>query len=166
MHDANWFLAQLKPNCAKMADRNLQRQGFETFLPLENVTQTRGGKFVSLERPLFPGYIFVAFNMEHGHWHAINSTYGVTRLVSFGDKPREVPSELVDQLRARCVDGVLNTDLMPFRHGDSVMLTNGPFVDFVATVEQMAPNQRVWILIDFLGGETRMAVGQGDIKAK
>jgi transcriptional antiterminator RfaH len=166
VHDTNWFLAQLKPNCANIADRNLQRQGFKTFLPLEKITQTCGGKFVSMKRPLFPGYIFVAFNMEHGHWHAVNSTYGITRLVSFGDKPREVPHELMDQLRARCVDGVLSKESTPFRLGDSVTLSNGPFVDFVATVEQMATNQRVWILIDFLGGKTRMAVGHGDIKAQ
>ena len=36
-HDrgTSWFLAQLKPNCANIADRNLKRQGFQTFLPVE-----------------------------------------------------------------------------------------------------------------------------------
>ena len=33
-HGKGWFLAQLKPNCARIAENHLARQGFETFLPL------------------------------------------------------------------------------------------------------------------------------------
>ena len=164
-HDSTWFVAQLNPNCANIAERNLKRQGFETFLPLEKATQPRGAKFLSVKRPLFPGYIFVAFNEAHGRWRAINSTYGISRLVSFGNKPSKVPRELVDQLRARCVDGALVTASSTFSPRDSVALTTGPFVNFVATVDQILPNQRVFILMDILGRETRMAVGQADIKA-
>ena len=58
--DERWFLAQLKPNSAQIAKRHLERQGFETFLPLEETTQPRNGKFVTAQRLLFPGYIFVA----------------------------------------------------------------------------------------------------------
>ncbi len=77
-HDrgTSWFLAQLKPNCANIADKNLKRQGFKTFLPMEEETSQRGGKFVTAMRPLFPGYIFVAFDaarvLAHGKldlWH-------------------------------------------------------------------------------------------------
>ena len=56
-HDrgTSWFLAQLKPNCANIADKNLKRQGFQTFLPMEEETRQRNGKFVTAMRPLFPG---------------------------------------------------------------------------------------------------------------
>ena len=55
-HDrgTSWFLAQLKPNCANIADKNLKRQGFQTFLPMEEETRQRNGKFVTAMRPLFP----------------------------------------------------------------------------------------------------------------
>ena len=64
-HDrgTSWFLAQLKPNCANIADKNLKRQGFQTFLPIEEETRKRNGKFVTAMRPLFPGYIFVTFDV-------------------------------------------------------------------------------------------------------
>ena len=67
-HDrgTSWFLAQLKPNCANIADKNLKRQGFQTFLPMEEETTQRNGKFVTAMRPLFPGYIFVAFDVARG----------------------------------------------------------------------------------------------------
>ncbi len=98
----SWFLAQLKPNCAKIADKNLKRQGFQTFLPIEEETRQRNGKFVTSTRPLFPGYIFVAFDVTEGLWRSVNSTYGITRLVSFGKDPSAVPCNLVTQLMLRC----------------------------------------------------------------
>ena len=41
VHDrgSSWFLAQLKPNCANIANKNLKRQGFQTFLPMEEETR-------------------------------------------------------------------------------------------------------------------------------
>ena len=149
---ASWFLAQLKPNCANIADRNLKRQGFDTFLPMEEATGRRNGKFVTAMRPLFPGYIFVAFDVALGSWRAVNSTYGITRLVSFGREPRAVPPDLISELMRRCdaAGKLLPTNCL--RPGDRVTLTKGPFVDFVAEVERIAPDQRVWVLLDIMGG--------------
>jgi len=162
---ASWFLAQLKPNSATIAERNLKRQGFETFLPLEETTRARGGRFVSATRPLFPGYIFVAFDAARGLWRSVNATRGVTRLVSFGQAPAAVPQELVAQLMARC-DGagklVPRAELAP---GDRVELTRGPFTDFVAEVDQIAPDRRVWVLLDIMGGTTRVAVDPVHLRA-
>ena len=130
----NWFLASLKPNCSHIAQRNLKRQGYQTFLPLEEVTQQRRGQFATAKRPLFPGYIFVAFNAAMGHWRTVNSTFGITRLVSFGQQPSSVPLGIVSQLLLRCdAAGVL---LPPKRlqPGDQVCLTTGPFANFVAEI--------------------------------
>jgi transcriptional antiterminator RfaH len=100
VHDpgTTWFLAQLKPNCVQVASKNLGRQGFRTFLPMEEETRQRNGKFVMANKPLFPGYIFVAFDVTRGLWRSVNSTYGITRLVSFGKEPAPVPLDLVSQL--------------------------------------------------------------------
>jgi transcriptional antiterminator RfaH len=55
----NWYLVQLKPNGHRLAKMNLERQGFKTFLPLQNVTKRSAHKFVDRLVPLFPGYMFV-----------------------------------------------------------------------------------------------------------
>ena len=93
-HDrrATWFLAQLKPNSHRIAEKNLRRQSFATFLPMQQETSRRNGRFVTTVKPLFPGYLFVALDTSAGGWHRVNNTYGVTRLVSFagnlaGEKP-------------------------------------------------------------------------------
>lgn len=161
----SWFLAQLKPNSVKIAERNLSRQGFQTFLPLEAQTRRSSGAFTTGLRPLFPGYIFVAFDVTKGLWKSVNSTSGITRLVSFGQTPAMVPDELVSKLRLRCdSDG----RVLPPKHltpGDQVALTTGPFASFVAEVEQIAPDQRVWVLLEIMGGKTRVAVEPEQLRA-
>ena len=165
-HDrgTSWFLAQLKPNCGHIAERNLKLQGFQTFLPTEDNTKRVRGKFITAPRPLFPGYIFVAFNTSAGHWRTINSTNGITRLVSFGKEPAQVPVDIVSQLMLRCdVSGKLLPPKL-LKPGDQVRLTSGPFADFVCTIESIAPERRVWVLMEIMGGQTRVAVAADQLR--
>jgi transcriptional antiterminator RfaH len=153
-----WFLVQLKPNCHEMAETNLRRQRFQTFLPLREETKRKSSRFITTLRPLFKGYMFVAFDTAKGGWRAINSTYGVSRLVSFGNEPRPVPLDLISRLMLRCDEG---GKLLPPRilmTGDAVRISDGPFAEFVATVEEIGPDQRVWVLLDLMGRTARVAV--------
>lgn len=156
-----WFLAQLKPNSHNIAQRNLIRQGFETFLPMQDETRRLREKFVTQARPLFPGYIFVALDMEQGHWRAVNSTPGITRLVSLGKAPTPVPRDLVLALQQRVAPATGDV----FAPGDQVAVMRGPFADFVATIDSMAPDRRVWVLMDLMGAQTRVGVALDDLKA-
>ena len=42
--------------------------------------------------------------------------------------------------------------------GDQVRMISGPFANFVATIENIAPDRRVWVLMEIMGGQTRVAV--------
>lgn len=154
----HWYVAALKPNATNIAKRNLKRQGFETFLPLQLETQRRGSKFVEVSRPLFPGYVFVRLGGHATDMRKVNSTLGVSRLVSFGGVPATVPRGLIDELKKCCDgDGFFRScdKLLP---GDQVVLTSGPFAQFVATVEKLTPDRRAWVLLELLGGKTRILV--------
>ncbi len=162
--ETTWYLAQIKPNCHIIAERNLRRQGFQTFHPMLEETRRKSEKFASALRPLFAGYMFVALDTAVGGWGAVNSTHGVTRLVSFGDGPQAVPLELISGLVARC-DG--EGRLLPppaLRPGDEVVISGGPFADFTATVDAVSPGQRVWVLLDLMGRSTRIAVPPGAVQ--
>jgi transcriptional antiterminator RfaH len=153
-----WYLIQFKPNSHRLAERNLQRQGFETFLPMQKITRRKASRFVSDLKPLFPGYMFVSVNSELGPWRTINSTIGVSRLVSFEGKPKPLPLQLMSGLMLRC--DASGTVLPPksLIEGDSVEMLTGPFANFITTVDTIDPEQRIWVLMNFMGQQTRMQV--------
>lgn len=157
-YDASWFLAQFKPNSHNIAELNLTRQGFQTFLPMHEETRRTRGKFTTQMRPLFPGYLFVALDILKGGWRTVNSTYGVNRLVSLGTIPRPVPNALVEQLMQRCDSEGRLIPAREFASGDLVLMTKGPFADFVVTIESVSPDRRIWVLMDIIGRQTRVAV--------
>ena len=164
-HSATWFLAQLKPNGAKIAERNLKRQGFVSFLPVEEVTKRARDQFITAKRPVFPGYLFVSFDVSKGGWRAINSTSGISRLVRFGEEPTPVPIDIISGLMRRYdPDGkVMPPELLS--PGDQIAITHGPFANFVAEVEEIDPDRRVWVLLDMMGAMTRVSVNKEQVQA-
>lgn len=164
MNEKSWFLAQVKQNSAQIAQRNLRLQRFHTFLPLEEETRLRYGKLVTTRSALFPGYIFIALDMAQGLWRQVNSTSGVSRIVSIGKTPAMVPKDLVSELMQRCDSSGLLLPPKQLKPGDPVTVTKGPFANFAAEVEKMARDRRVWVLMDMMGSKTRVAVAPDHLR--
>lgn len=162
--EISWFLAQFKPNCANIAEKNLARQGFKTFLPMDEQTRQQNGKFITTRRPMFPGYIFVAFDVAQGLWRTVKSTYGITRLVSYGEKPAVVPSDLVSQLMLSCDASGKLLPPQKLQPGDQVTLTKGPFANFAAEVVKIAPDRRVWVLMEIMGAKTKVVLAADQLR--
>jgi transcriptional antiterminator RfaH len=152
----HWYLVQVKPNSYRLAKRNLVRQGFTCFQPLLRTTERRGAQFRRVSRPLFPGYLFLAFDPARAPWRKINSTAGVARLLSLGNKPQGVPEGLVADLQARLdAEGhVILSDALIV--GDRVEIQSGPFAGFIAEVAQLAPEARAHLLIDLMGRQVQV----------
>lgn len=160
----HWYLIQFKPNSHRLAERNLLRQGFETFLPMQEVTRRKASRFVNDLRPLFPGYMFVSVNSENAPWRTINSTIGVSRLVSFDGQPKPLPLQLISGLMLRCDSMGRLLSPKTLNEGDSVELLSGPFANFIATIDAIDPEQRIWVLMDFMGQRTRMRVAADQLQ--
>lgn len=162
--DDAWFVAQLKPNAHELARRNLAQQGFRVFLPLHEETRQARGRFVTRVRPLFPGYIFVALNTAEAQWRAVSATRGITRLISLGAAPTPVPRPLIHALMQRC-DQRGHLVAQPERQpGDLVKLATGPFAELVGTVESIASDQRIWVLLECMGQQARVAVPRAQLQ--
>ena len=153
-----WYLVQTKPNAFRIAERSLLRQDIHVFCPTLAVTQRHGARFRNTVRQLFPGYLFIQFNGPSPQWHRVNSTYGVSRLVAFADQPGTVPHHLVEGLRQRCDTAGLLAPAETLAPGDRVRVLSGPFANFVATVETLDPQKRVWILLDCIGGAMKVQI--------
>jgi transcriptional antiterminator RfaH len=159
----HWFLVQFKPNSHKLADRNLKRQGFETFLPLQEVTRRQDARFISEHRPLFPGYMFIRLDAESSPWRKVNSTHGVSRIVSFGDVPAPVPDGLVAALLERSDESGVMITGSGLVAGGEVKVIDGPFAEFAGKIETIDAERRVWLLLDFMGQATRIQVNASQI---
>lgn len=154
-----WYVVQHKPNALPLAIRNLERQQIRVFSPYEEVSKRLRSKTRLVRQALFPGYVFVHFDPENVRWRAVNSTFGISRIVTFGqDYPLAVPRGLIPTLHARCDASGRLLPPMILAPGENVRVTQGAFADFVATVEKMAPQQRVWVLLDLMGRTTRVVM--------
>lgn len=153
-----WHLIQFKPNAHRLAERNLKRQDFDVFLPMQEISFRKASRFVSELRPLFPGYMFVGVDGNAAPWRTINSTIGVSRLVSFDGSPKPLPLLLISSLMLRCDTSGRLLPPKTLNVGDTVDVLSGPFANLVATVEKVDAQQRVWLLMEFMGHDARVNV--------
>lgn len=160
-----WFLAQLKPNGFDRAVINLERQEIKSFMPLRHVQVRRGNRSTLKPQPLFPGYLFVNVDSESSQWRAINSTYGVSKLVSFGAQgPAPLPDQFISGLIARCDE---ENNLLPpddLEIGEKVKIISGPFSDFIVTVETIPSQTRIGILFELLNQVTNATIDVDQIE--
>lgn len=160
-----WIAVLIKRNAFRQAESGLIRQGFSFFAPKLRRQVRRFGKLRSESALLFPGYVFVAVDLARANWRAIGNTPGVSRFVTRkAGEPAEVPAELIDGLMSRCGDDghiLPPSELLP---GDQVRLAEGPMSAFVATVERVDENRRVWILLDLLGARREVRVDMDDLQ--
>lgn len=165
-HPGQWFAVQTKANAFNVARRHLTRQGFVNFAPTAEATRRQRGGFRTLQAPLFPGYIFVASDDHAQRWRAINSTYGVSRIVSFSGIPAPLPKGFIAALRARCdADGRILPEPEPpaFSLGEDVRITVGPFANLIGEILKVSSDRRVVLLLDLLGGKIRVTVSHDQL---
>ena len=146
-----WFIIQLKPNSYVMATRNLERQGFETFLPEMSITIKKNNRYISKKIHLFPGYMFVCFDPNYLKWNLINSTYGVSKILSFNNKPAVISPDLILALKYRYSPNESLSGNENLEKGDRIKMITGPFVNFFAKVENVEGSNRIWILLENAG---------------
>jgi transcriptional antiterminator RfaH len=158
MSGARWYLVQTQVNGEAKAAQNLLRQGYEIYLPRYLKRRCHARKVEFVARPLFPRYIFVAIDMATQRWRSIQSTFGVSRLITNGDDPAVVPESVIHALKAREDEkGFVRIDCKPaFAPGDKVRVLAGAFMDSAGLFSGLADHDRVSILLDMLGRKVRV----------
>jgi transcriptional antiterminator RfaH len=162
-----WYVVQTNVNSEARAAQNLIRQGFEIYLPRYLKRRRHARKVDFAAKPFFPRYMFVAIDMATQRWRSIQSTFGVSRLVSNGDYPAIVPESIVHALRAREDDkGFIQFESKPvFAVGDKVRVLAGAFMDNAGLFSGMADRDRVSILLELLGRKVRVLLDADMITA-
>lgn len=153
----HWHVVHTKPRQEKCALQNLERQGYECFLPLCPIEKLRAGTLAIDNEPLFPRYLFVrlGLGLSDKSWAPIRSTKGVSRLVTFGFEPAIVADELIQQLRATSEQ---RTPTPLFRRGERLRVTEGPFSGVEAVYQMTEGERRVIVLIELLSKSVAIRV--------
>jgi transcriptional antiterminator RfaH len=156
--DRKWYVVRTHANAEAKAAEHLRRQGFDTYLPCYRKERRHARRCDIVSAPLFPRYLFVAFDMEYQRWHAIRSTVGVERLIGGTTGPALLQNEVVCSIRAREDNkGFVTVNAVPrFSPGDRVRLKSGAFSTCTALLESMADRNRVAVLLDILGRRVRV----------
>ena len=136
--------------------------GYQTYYSRLRDRRIRHGRRVELTPPLFPGYCFIAVELQ---WHAARWTAGVINLIMDGVGPARVPDAVIAEIRRREVDGLIElAPPPPLRRGARVRILRGPFTGHLAIFADMRPRERVEILLQLLGGEQRVTLAKKDIE--
>ena len=154
----SWIVARNKPNQDKTALINLERQNFDFFQPTFKTMSKKQNKFKEIIKPVFPGYIFIAVNLEENNWHKINNTRGISRIIVFGNEIPLMHCELIEALKCRFSLNKTPKAVDPFEKGMNAEITNGPFAQLIGKIEKIDADQRIWVLLDVLGTQTRVSI--------
>ena len=151
-----WAVAMTQPNAEGKAVLNLERQGYETFLPKFREVVEVDGRRCSRSGVLFSRYVFVHLRDV---WHSIMGTIGVSSLIKNGERPAVVERSVVDELKARTgADGFidLSKPVVVRKAGDAVSVVGGPFYGFKGIYQGMTAHEREIVLLDMLGRKVRV----------
>jgi transcriptional antiterminator RfaH len=161
-----WYLVYTKPRQESVAKLNLERQHYSVYLPLVRHSRKRLGRRIDVIEPLFPRYLFIELSTQTDNWGPIRSTVGVSSLVRFGAEPAAVPGQLIACLRARDNEqGVQLLAPRAFAEGDSVRIAAGPMWGYEGIFLATTGKQRVMVLLEILGKQTRVSVAAEDLEA-
>jgi len=124
-------------------------------IPTENVSEVKGGKKRISTRLFFPGYVLVEMVMNEITWHFVKTTTGVLRFL--GEKEPIPLSE--DEVQA-VLDSMEQKEeaIKPkvlFEVGESIKVTEGPFVNFSGVVDEVYPDKgKLRVMVSIFGRST------------
>ena len=162
-----WIAVATHPNAEGQAVQNLKRQGYECYCPCTRVVRRRARRSETVERPFFPGYLFVRLDRTRDQWRPIMHSRGVRTVVRFGERLGIVPQGVIDSLLTREEDGVLKPPAAAERLevGQRVSLHGTLFDDFVCAVQSIEPRDRVCVLLVSMQHTVKMVVAGENVVA-
>jgi transcriptional antiterminator RfaH len=145
-----WYLIRTKPGKERWVRDQLSTRVSAVFLPMLKGRMPRWGRLAMSVAPLFPCYLFARMDLQTSYFE-VKYLAGVTGLVSAGSDPIVVPEAIIDEIRSRGVDDIVEIREVPFDSGQSVRVVDGPFRGFEAIFERyLSGAERVAILLNTL----------------
>lgn len=161
--DAKWYIihtyAGHENKVARSLKQRVEAMGFEDrifdiIVPTRNTIKVSQGKKETVKEKIFPGYVLVKMVLDDETWFMIRSTQGVTSFIGAGNKPTPISEEEVLAIQ-KFMDQEEPLYKVAFTVGEAVKITDGPFTDFLGTIESLDDARgKVKVLVSIFGRET------------
>ena len=127
----------------------------EVLIPSETVVELKKGEKRTSSRKFFPGYILVNMELNDETWHVVKETSKVTGFVG-GNNPVPIPDEEIFKITRRIEEGAEKPrPKVLFEVGETVRVTDGPFLNFTGVVEDVKPDKgKLRVMVSIFGRAT------------
>ncbi len=161
-----WYILKVQSNREESIRDGLLRRiaiaGLDEFVgdvivPVEKVTEFKGGKRRVMKRKLYPGYLVVQMEINEDTWFVVRETPGIGDFTGASGHPTTMLPHEVSRILAKKAE---KTDEQPkldikFRSGDRVKINEGTFDNFEGEVDSIdQTNGRVTVMINIFGRST------------
>jgi transcription termination/antitermination protein NusG len=161
-----WYVVQVmsthEKKVKKSLEENRQLRGVtdlieEVVLPVENVSEVKGGQTRIVEKRLWPGYILLKMTLNESSWQYVKNTGGVIDFLGGGSPTALSDAEVEEILRDLADKQKRVTQRHKFEVGDRVKIIDGVFINFIGTVTEVFHDKgRLSVLVSIFGRETRV----------
>ncbi|MCX5699960.1 MAG: transcription termination/antitermination protein NusG [Candidatus Omnitrophica bacterium] len=140
----------------KIVNSCLQDLISSVIIPTEQVSEVRSGKKKISQRKFFPGYLLVEMELNEQTYLFVKNSPGVTGFIGLGKKPMPLPQSEVDNILKKTKDTqVKPSPKIVFEKGEQVRVTEGPFLNFNGTIEEIHPEKgKIKVSVSIFGRAT------------
>ena len=161
IHTYSGYENKVKANLEhRIESMGVEDQIFQVLVPMEEEIEIRNGQRQTVNRKVFPGYVLVEMAMSDESWYVVRNTPGVTSFVGGANIPgvRSEPIPL-DENEVKQILRHMGVETPKYRvaftKGQSVRVKDGPFAEFIGTVDEVNPEKnKVKVLVSIFGRET------------
>lgn len=157
IHTYSGFEKRAKQNLEERI-KNLGKADFfsDILVPTETIVELVKGKRKTSQRKIFPGYLLVKMVLNEETWHIVRDTPKITGFAGDGTKPIPMSDKEIEEILSQMKEGGAKAKpKISFNVGDNVRVIDGPFVNFIGTIEEVKPEKRkLKVLVSIFGRAT------------
>lgn len=160
---ARWYIIHTYAGHENKVERSLKQRVeamkftdrvFDIIVPTRNTIKVSQGKKETVKEKIFPGYVLVKMILDDETWFMVRSTQGVTSFIGAGNKPTPISEKEVEAIQ-KFMQLEEPMYKVQFAVGEAVKITDGPFSDFLGTIESIDDGRgKVKVLVSIFGRET------------
>ena len=159
----HWYALYTRANHEKHVARELDTRKVDHFLPLYTSVRRWQDRRISLNFPLFSGYVFVCLALRDRL--RVLQIPSVVRLVSFNGQPAALPDKEMEILR-RGLSQQLVSQPHPFlRAGRQVRVRSGPLAGIQGILLRRRGKARVVVAVELIMRSIAMEIDEADVEA-